>query len=306
MGQVNLAFLSTLAFISLGFLLKKGGIIKENEGSVLSRLLMHTTFPALMVVSTISINLNSRLFLIPLFAIMVSAVMLLIANFVFRKELKSIRGVLTMSSGGWNVGLFGFPLIESIWGTKALLFAVMYDIGNTFLAFGVLYPIGSHFSETPSKSKLSMLKKVLLLPPVLGMLIGLTLNVTQIPIPGFLEEILTILAKANKPFVLLLLGIYLSFALDKKQLKGILKVLSIRYGIGLLTILVLYFLFPKTLMTSVIMALVILPVGMSVLLFSDELGFDTKIAGTLANLSLLVSFGLLWLVITILQLHVIS
>lgn len=306
MGQVNLAFLSTLAFISLGFLLKKGGIIKENEGSVLSRLLMHTTFPALMVVSTISINLNPSLFLIPLFAIMVSAVMLLIANFVFRKELKSIRGVLTMSSGGWNVGLFGFPLIESIWGTKALLFAVMYDIGNTFLAFGVLYPIGSHFSETPSKSKLSMLKKVLLLPPVLGMLIGLTLNMTQIPIPGFIEEILTTLAKANKPFVLLLLGIYLSFALDKKQLKGILKVLSIRYGIGLLTILVLYFLLPKTLMTSVIMALVILPVGMSVLLFSDELGFDTKIAGTLANLSLLVSFGLLWLVITILQLHVIS
>ncbi|MEY3320753.1 MAG: hypothetical protein RLZZ417_336 [Bacteroidota bacterium] len=306
MGQVDVAFLSTLAFISIGFLLKKGGIIKDHEGRVLSRLLMHTTFPALMVVSTIGIDLNPSLFLIPLFAVFVSAVMLSIAYFVFKKEMMAIRGVLTMSSGGWNVGLFGFPLIESIWGSKALLFAIMYDIGNTFLAFGVLYPIGNYFSKTPSKGKLSMFKKVLLLPPVLGMLLGLSLNATSIPLPVIIEELLTTLAKANKPFVLLLLGIYLSFELDKKQLKGILKVLSIRYGIGLLTILLLYFLLPKTLMTSVLMALVILPVGMSVLLFSDELGFDSRIAGTLANLSLLVSFGLLWLVITYLQLYTFS
>lgn len=303
MGQVNLAFITTLAFILIGFLLKTGGIIKEQEGKILSRLLMHTTFPALMIVSTIHIDLNIRLFLIPLFAIGISAIMLTIAFYLFRKEKNPIRGVLTMGSGGWNVGLFGFPLIESIWGTKALLFAIMYDIGNTFLAFGVLYPIGNHFSEVPSRGKLNMLKKVLLLPPVLGMIMGLTLNITNIPLPGILEDVLTTLAKANKPLVLLLLGIYLSFNLDKNQFNGILKVLFLRYGIGLLTILAIYFLLPKSLMSSVLIALVILPVGMSVLLFSDELGFDGKIAGTLANLSLLLSFGLLWLVITCLQLY---
>jgi predicted permease len=303
MEQVNLAFITTLAFIFTGFLLKTGGIIKEQEGKILSRLLMHTTFPALMIVSTIRIDLNFQLFLIPLFAIGISAIMLTIAFFLFKKEKNSIRGVLTMGSGGWNVGLFGFPLIESIWGSKALLFAIMYDIGNTFLAFGVLYPIGNHFSEVPSSGKLNMLKKVLLLPPVLGMIMGLTLNASNIPLPNILEDVLTTLAKANKPLVLLLLGIYLSFNLDKNQFKGILKVLFIRYGIGLLTILAIYILLPKSLMSSVLIALVILPVGMSVLLFSDELGFDAKIAGTLANLSLLLSFGLLWLVITWLQLY---
>lgn len=303
MGQVNSAFVTTLAFIFLGFLLKTGGIIKEQEGKTLSRLLMHTTFPALMIVSTLHIELNPRLFLIPLFAIGISAIMLTIAFFLFKKEKNSIRGVLTMGSGGWNVGLFGFPLIESIWGAKALLFAIMYDIGNTFLAFGVLYPIGSHFSEVPSRGKLNMLKKVLLLPPVLGMIIGLTLNVTHVPLPSLMEDFLSTLAKANKPLVLLLLGIYLSFNLDKNKFKGIFKVLLLRYGIGILTILTIYFVLPKSLMTSVLMALVILPVGMSVLLFSDELGFDAKIAGTLANLSLLLSFGLLWLVITWLQLY---
>jgi predicted permease len=95
----------------------------------------------------------------------------------------------------------------------------------------------------------------------------LSLNVSNIPLPNILEDVLTTLAKANKPLVLLLLGIYLSFNLDKNQFNGILKVLFIRYGIGLLTILAIYLLLPKSLMSSVLIALVILPVGMSVLLF---------------------------------------
>jgi predicted permease len=302
MGQINLAFISTLIYIVTGFFLKNRGIITVNEGKVLSRLLMHTTFPALMIVSTKDIELNPTLFLIPLFAIGISAIMLTMAYFLFKKELKAIRGVFTMSSGGWNVGLFGFPLIESIWGAKALLYAILYDIGNTFLAFGVLYPIGNHFSEVPSKGIFNMLKKVLLLPPVLGMLIGLTLNGTNLTLLPVIEEVLLTLAKANKPFVLLLLGIYLSIDIDKKLLNGIFKVLFVRYGVGLMTIMAIYLLLPATLMTSVLIALVILPVGMSVLMFSDELGFDSRIAGTLTNISLLISFGLLWIIITVLQL----
>jgi len=302
MGQINLAFISTLIYIVTGFFLKNRGIITVNEGKVLSRLLMHTTFPALMIVSTKDIELNPTLFLIPLFAIGISAIMLTMAYFLFKKELKAIRGVFTMSSGGWNVGLFGFPLIESIWGAKALLYAILYDIGNTFLAFGVLYPIGNHFSEVPSKGIFNMLKKVLLLPPVLGMLIGLTLNGTNLTLLPVIEEVLLTLAKANKPFVLLLLGIYLSIDIDKKLLNGIFKVLFVRYGVGLMTIMAIYLLLPATLMTSVLIALVILPVGMSVLMFSDELGFDSRIAGTLTNISLLISFGLIWIIITVLQL----
>jgi len=302
MGQIDLAFISTLIYIVTGFFLKNRGIITVNEGKVLSRLLMHTTFPALMIVSTKDIELNPTLFLIPLFAIGISAIMLTMAYFLFKKELKAIRGVFTMSSGGWNVGLFGFPLIESIWGAKALLYAILYDIGNTFLAFGVLYPIGNHFSEVPSKGIFNMLKKVLLLPPVLGMLIGLTLNGTNLTLLPVIEEVLLTLAKANKPFVLLLLGIYLSIDIDKKLLNGIFKVLFVRYGVGLMTIMAIYLLLPATLMTSVLIALVILPVGMSVLMFSDELGFDSRIAGTLTNISLLISFGLIWIIITVLQL----
>jgi hypothetical protein len=49
------------------------------------------------------------------------------------------------------------------------------------------------------------------------------------------------------------------------------------------------------------MLISILPLGMMILPFSDEMGYDTSIAGTLSNASLLISFILMWLLIGVLN-----
>jgi hypothetical protein len=258
---------------------------------------MHTTFPALMIISTAKVKLDATLLLIPLFCIVLSAIMLLIAWFWFSKYPNDLRGILTMAAGGTNVGLFGFPIIEGLFGKDALVYAIMFDIGNTFIVFGVVYPIGSYFSSN-KKGKTDfkqILKKVLSLPPVLGMLLGLIINILAIPLPAIGFDFLDILAKANKPLVLLLMGIYLSFELNKKLMLAISKVLLIRYSIGLSIIFALYFLFSAyPTMRNVLMICVILPIGMTILPFSDELNYDSRISGTLINISLLISFILMW------------
>jgi predicted permease len=115
-------------------------------------------------------------------------------------------------------------------------------------------------------------------------------------------DFLGILAKANKPLVLLLMGIYLSFELNKSQMKYISKVLFLRYLLGGICVTGIYFLIPPSLMQSVLIVLVILPLGMTILPFSDEFGFDSRIAGTMVNISLLISFVLIWLLVWLLHL----
>ena len=297
MNQTNQVFIITLAMIGLGYFLKKNNYLSEKEGKTISKFLMHTTFPALMIISTAKVKLDSSLLLIPLFCIAFSAIMLLIAWFWFSKYPNDLRGVLTMAAGGTNVGLFGFPIIEGLFGKDALVYAVMFDIGNTIIVFGVVYPIGSYFSSN-KKGKTDIkqiIKKVLSLPPVLGMILGLFINFTSLPLPSICFEFLDILAKANKPLVLLLMGIYLSFELNKKLMLAISKVLTIRYLIGIMAIFALYFLLPSyPMMRNVLMICVILPIGMTVLPFSDEFNYDSRIAGTLINISLLISFILMW------------
>lgn len=297
MSQTNSVFILTLSIIGLGFFLKKYNFITEKEGKTISKFLMHTTFPALMIVSTARVKLDSSLLLIPLFCIVFCSIMIAVAWIWFAKYPNDLRGILTMGAGGLNVGLFGFPIIEGLFGKEAMVYAVMFDIGNTIMTFGVVYPIGSYFSANhkglPEFG--TLIKKIFRLPPVLGMFIGLLINVSHIEMPTLFFDFLDTIAKANKALVLLLMGIYLSFELNKKQMIAISKVLVIRYAVGILFVLGIYFsLSHESLLYAVLIICVMLPSGMTILPFSDELNYDSRIAGTLVNISLLISFVLMW------------
>ncbi len=185
MNQTNSVFVITIAIILTGFLLKKYNLISEKEGKTISKFLMHTTFPALMIISMARVKLETSLILIPIFALVVGLSMLLIAWIWFSNYEKALRGVLTMGVGGFNSGLFGFPIIEGLFGKQAMVYAIMFDIGNTFIVFGAIYSIGTYFS-TKKKSETGIkpiIKKVFSLPPVLGILLGLIINFTNIPLP---------------------------------------------------------------------------------------------------------------------------
>lgn len=302
MTQINQVFLLTFLVISTGFLLKKFNIISEKEGKIISKFMLHTTFPALMFVSSASIKFNSNLLAIPVVCFLTGLLMILTGWFVFAKYPSKLRGVLMLGFGATNVGFFGFPLVEGLFGKEALIYLVMYDIGNTALGFGLAYPIGKYFAdETSTKIDWSaILKKVFTLPPLLGMLFGLAVNIFNIELPEIFFVFMNFLAKGNAPIGLLLLGIYLSFNLDKKQIFGISKVLIIRYSFGLIVLLALYYFLPNSNYKSVVMICALLPLGIMIIPFSDELNYDSRIAGTLANTSLLISFILIWLLMAVL------
>lgn len=298
MSQTNQVFTVTFSMIAMGFFLKRYDYISEKEGKVISKFLMHSTFPALLLLSMSRAKLESSLAVLPFIAIIVGAIMLVVAWFVFKNYPNSQRGVLMMGVGAFNTGLFGFPIIEGLFGKEGLSYAIMIDIGVTFMVFGAIYPLAAYFSEN-HKDGLevkNVLKKVFSSPPVIATLMGLLINILAIQMPPVCVDFLEVLAKGNKPIVLLLMGIYLSFELDKKQRFSIYKILSIRYLISIIAATILYYILPSNqpTMQTVLMLCMLLPVGMTILPFSDEMNFDTRLAGTLLNVSLVVSFVLMW------------
>jgi malate permease and related proteins len=298
MNQTNSVFIITIAIILVGFLLKKYNLISEQEGKTISKFLMHTTFPALMIVTMARVKLETSLILIPIFALVVGLSMLLIAWMWFSNYEKALRGILTMGVGGFNSGMFGFPIIEGLFGKQAMVYAIMFDIGNTFIVFGAIYSIGTYFSANRKAQTgiKPILKKVLSLPPVLGILLGLIINITNLSLPKMFFDFLDVLAIGNKPLVLLLMGIYLSFELDKKLMIAISKVIIIRVSVGIIVVLGIYYLVNSdySLMKNVLMLCALMPIGLTILPFSDELGYDSRIAGTMLNISFIVSFVLMW------------
>jgi malate permease and related proteins len=301
LSHANHIFLITFCIIAVGYIVKRVGFITEQDGKVLSKFLMHTTFPALMLVSTVRLKLDASLLSIPFMAFILGCIMLTTAWFVFKKEDNDIRGLMTMGSAGFNTGLFAFPIIEGIWGRDALAYAIIYDLGNMAVVFGLVYTLGNYFAAKRARNSLNntalaktIVQKLLKSMPLQATLLGLLLNISGIGLPTLAIDFLDVLAQANKAIGILLLGIYLNFALTKSQIWAISKVLMIRYGCGLAAVAFCYFWLPPSVFRSIMIVCVVLPVGLTLLPFSDELQYDSRMAGVLVNMSLVISFLLLW------------
>jgi predicted permease len=92
--------------------------------------------------------------------------------------------------------------------------------------------------------------------------------------------------------------IYLDFSFERSHWKHLFKVLGIRYGVGLAVGLVLFFVLPFDLLFRVILLVsVILPVGMALVPYSVEFGYDRHLTGMITNLTIITSFGLMWLIL---------
>ncbi|MFD3275367.1 AEC family transporter [Aquirufa echingensis] len=302
MNTTNLVFGSALIIIGIGYLLKSLKFIEPQDAKSISKFLMHTTFPALVFTTMLKVKLSAALGWLPLIAMLFGFLSSYIGFLFFKKEAPTHRGILTMGSAGWNLGLFAYPLIEGIWGWEGLTYAIMFDLGNSVINFMVNYGMGTylagnHGTKNPYKH---VLKKIFTLPPFQAMLIGLAFNIFKIPVLPLASDIIDTIAKGNKPMVLLLMGIYFSVRLPKTAYTKVFQVLGLRYVLGLSIGLLLYYTVPFEFQyRNMLLICLILPAGMTLITYSDELNFDTGIAAAIVNFSMLISFVIMWTLVGI-------
>jgi predicted permease len=302
MNTTNLVFGSALIIIGIGYLLKSLKFIEPQDAKSISKFLMHTTFPALVFTTMLKVKLSAALGWLPLIAMLFGFLSSYVGFLFFKKEAPTHRGILTMGSAGWNLGLFAYPLIEGIWGWEGLTYAIMFDLGNSVINFMVNYGMGTylagnHGTKNPYKH---VLKKIFTLPPFQAMLIGLAFNIFKIPVLPLASDIIDTIAKGNKPMVLLLMGIYFSVRLPNTAYAKVSQVLGLRYVLGLSIGLLLYYTVPFDFQyRNMLLICLILPAGMTLITYSDELNFDTGIAAAIVNFSMLISFVIMWTLVGI-------
>lgn len=302
MNTTNLVFGSALIIIGIGYLLKSLKFIDLKDAKSISKFLMHTTFPALVFATMLKVKLSAALGWLPLIAMLFGFLSSYVGFILFKKEKHENRGILTMGSAGWNLGLFAYPLIEGIWGWEGLTYAIMFDLGNSVINFMVNYGMGTYLAGNhgPSNPIKHVLKKIFTLPPFQAMLIGLSCNIFQIPVFPLAMDIIDTIAKGNKPMVLLLMGIYFSVRLPKVAFVKVFQVLGLRYLLGLSIGLILYYTVPFEFQyRNMLLICLILPAGMTLITYSDELNFDTGIAAAIVNFSMLISFIIMWCLVGI-------
>jgi hypothetical protein len=302
MTDPNIVFGSALCIIAIGYALKSAGFIQEQDGKSISKFLMHTTFPALVFSTMIRVNITWNLIYLPLIAMFFGMFLSFTAFHLFKNTEPENRGVMTIGSAGFNLGIFAYPLIEGIFGIQGLTYAIMFDLGNSVVNFFVNYGMSNYFSRGPNNDNITkhIFKRIISLPPLQAMVLGVVVNLVGIKFPTFALDIISTIASGNKSIVLLLMGIYFSVRLSKKTYLRVFQVLSLRYFMGFLVGGICFYLLPFELgFRNLLMLCLILPVGMTVITYSDELNLNTPLAASLVNISLVISFAIMWIMVTV-------
>lgn len=294
-----------LAFIFIGYFLRKKDIITEGGKKVLAKLLTFLFAPCYTVVSLSAVvNVNEiakygTLLLagigVTLFCIFVA---IPLAN-AFYKD-KAHRNILKYALAIGNIGYFGYPIIYAIYAEvggvamgeemRALMMLFCLPMTIAIYTYGY-YVLTADTSEGAEVKVRTMREKLSFLwsPPMIGLYIGVILGLltsaTSLTVPKVLMDALTIAGNCQSAPAMLLTGAVLAgvpfvklFTSVKPYLIGIIKLIA--YPAAIMLIFFVMNLcgvsgetFVLVFKLSVIVSA--MPVGMNVVVFPESAGKDS-------------------------------
>ena len=281
---------SFIAFIVLGYKLKKIGFFKQEDFTILSKITIRITLPCAIVTSFAGKEIDPAM--LSLVALAVGAGLIYVAAgfLIHRKQGRDAQAFAMLNLCGYNIGTFVIPFAQSFLGALGVIAVSIFDTGNAVMCLGGAFSLacmvkdGSGFSV---KRILSALGKSV---PFIAYVTMLLVNLIRLPIPAFVLSAATIGSNANAFMAMLMIGVGFKLEGNKEQFAAIGKLLLIRYGLATVFALIFYFALPFAL--EVRQALVILaysPIGSAVPGFTGEMKGDVGLSSALNSMTMVIS-----------------
>ncbi|MDS3911391.1 AEC family transporter [Staphylococcus hominis] len=292
-------FIIIILLIALGYLLKRINFIKSADSQVLSTLVLNVTLPSLVIVNLNSANLDLSFSILPIMMLIYGILAKVIMVALFRKYDNHVKGSVGMMAASLNIGLFAYPLVETIWPKNGMIYFGMADIGGAIIMFGVTYFVGSYYSEGSDQFNFKFLgKKLISSVPLVTYIVMFILNMANIHLPKASIDFFTIISKANMPLSMILLGIMLSFRIEKQFLPIAVKYLIVHYGLGCIAGLLVHFFLPTSddMVKTTLLITWLLPVGVAIIPYSIQFKYKTlPLVGMVTNISIVISIIIIYI-----------
>lgn len=236
--------------VVLGYALCKLGYMGDKFDQKLSSIVIDITCPALILSSVMGAELPDRSLILPLLGIgFLTYILLLVYGFWvprFVSKSRDEQGMIGFALMFANVGFIGYPIVSAIFGPKAVFYAALLNIPNTFFIFtaGVMLVKGEHNMK-------SLSAKVLFSPAMIAAFVAALMVAFSVRTPDIIARPVTMVGNITIPAALMVIGSSMA-RLPLKEIIGSPKV----YVASLLRLVVVplsvYFLFRFCGVTDVI------------------------------------------------------
>lgn len=194
--------------ILIGYLIVKAGFVDMDFQKKLSNFILQVTMPMMMLGSVSdadSRGAGQKLLQIFFIAVLVFTVMPFVGKLIARvlNVPKNQRDAYIFLSVFSNLGFMGFPVIASIFGPDALVYAIIFNLVFSLVQF--TYGI-SLFSG----SKASLHPKTFLTPGVMASVLSIIMFLSGIKITGPVGQAIKSVGSVTTPLAMIVIGISLS------------------------------------------------------------------------------------------------
>jgi len=324
---------TSIVLFALGVMLRAAGLMEPVHAQGTCKFLVNAAVPSLLLLTFWNMHAPDTATLLAVFSTIFGFAFVFglgPATLIFAGVEPERYGLLLILSMGWNIGLFGFPIIRLLFGDHAeFLWMALFDIPNVAVNFGLSYAIMLTLAPTPenscgyvpltdslaprprrswakqlfqlsSKEKSVIARRIAVFPPLLFSILGCTLNASGISsedIPISVSTAITSIGSTCSPVALIVMGVYTDFndLPDREQLNLLGKVMALRYVPTVCAVLSTAIFAPDMLREPSVRALsvgLLMPQPLIAIPYAAEWGYDVKLASSSVVLSTLVAFVL--------------
>lgn len=249
--------------VILGYTACKLGYMGDKFDKKLSSIVVDITCPLLVLSSVMGDEMPDRSLILPLVGVgFLTYIILLVFGFWvprFISKNHDDQGMIGFSLMFANVGFIGYPIVASIFGPKAVFYAALLNVPNTFFIFtaGVMLVKGKY-------SIRQFNPKVLLSPALIGAFIAALLVAFGVHTPEMIARPITMVGNITVPAALMIIGSSMA-RLPLREIIGSGKVYATSFLRLVIVPLSVYFLFRlcgvNTLINNINTVVIAMPVA---------------------------------------------
>ena len=278
------------AIILLGFLLKKIGLFKDSDFSVLSAVVLKITLSGAVIINFANKELDTSLLGLTLLGVLCGALYIVLA-FIFNiRNSKERRAFEILNLPGYNIGCFALPFVQSFLGPLGVIATCLFDIGNGFICLGTAFSIAVMVKDGGRFSLKRVFRTLMKSVPFILYVAMPILCLLHVTIPQPITSLAGIVGNANAFMAMFMIGVGFKLDADKTQLGKIIKILVIRFSVAIILATVFYFFLPFSMeIRKTLMLLVFSPIGAAVPAFTGEMKGDVGLSSAVNSLSIICS-----------------
>ena len=283
-----------VSIILLGYFLKRIGVFREEDFSVLSKIVIRITLPAAIVTSFAGKEIDPAMLSIVLLGFGGGVLYILLGMVLSPKALKEQRAFEVLNLPGYNIGCFTLPFVQSFLGPTGVIVTSLFDTGNAFICLGGSFGVASMIKDGTGFSLKRIVKALSRSVPFLTYILMVALNLIHVAVPAPIVSFAEIIGNANAFLAMFMIGVGFKLGGDPGQLGYIVKILAVRYGVAAVLAVVCFFLLPFTLeVRQALVILVFSPIGSAVPPFTQELKGDVGLSSAINSIAIIVSIVIL-------------